>query len=128
MNTMAQRIVFDTSSVPSSEDAVALMRNRRARTRETATSPRLVQRADLERLRGRLAEPCPLEERDLLTLLAYASSGDGDPIIGLLDDVRATLATLGESTAPDPNVLTTLERRVAVAIELYTRATATADR
>lgn len=114
-----ERIVFDTRSVPTGEAVLA----HRSPTR--APAPRLQQRADLERLRRRLAEPSPLGERDLLTLLAYAVGGDGDPVVGLLDDVRATVAMLGElSGAPEPGVFTALERRVAVALELHTRATA----
>lgn len=82
-------------------------------------------RSDLERLRERLTEPCALKDRDLLTLLSYAVGGDGDPIVGLLDDARATIALLGDSLAAgtEPNLLASLERRLAVALELYSRAT-----
>jgi len=91
----------------------------------TIMSRRAMQRADLERLRRRLMEPCDLKDRDLLTLLSYAVGGDGDPIIGLLDDTRSTISILGEvPMSAEPNLLASLERRLAVAMELYTRATA----
>jgi hypothetical protein len=85
-------------------------------------------RTDLERLRKRLTEPVALKDRDLLTLLSYAVGGDGDPIVGLLDDTRATIAMMGESLSAsaagtEPNLLASLERRLAVALELYSRAT-----
>jgi hypothetical protein len=82
-------------------------------------------RSDLERLRKRLTEPCALKDRDLLTLLSYAVGGDGDPIVGLLDDTRATIALLGDNNSgpTEPNLLASLERRLAVALELYSRAT-----
>ncbi|MDF2697925.1 MAG: hypothetical protein K0S65_6308, partial [Labilithrix sp.] len=88
-----------------------------------AKNPRSAQRADLERLRRRLVEPCELKDRDLLTLLSYAVGGDGDPVVGLLEDVRATIATLGElPPGTESNLLVSLERRLAVALELYARA------
>ncbi len=81
-------------------------------------------RSELERLRRRLAEPCELKDRDLVTLLSYAIGGDGDPIVGLLDETRATISLLSEvTTAADPLLLLTLERRLSVALELYARAT-----
>ena len=132
-----ERIVFDHRSVPTPDDAIAIVQGR-PRPREpqpqqippsqAPASTRLVQRADLERLRRRLAEPCALAHRDLLTLLAYAIGGDGDPVVGLLEDVRATIAMLGETPADgEPSVFASLERRVAVALELHSRAT-TPDR
>jgi len=85
-------------------------------------------RLELARLRRRLTEPCALQDRDLLTLLAYAVGGDGDPIVGLLDDARATIGMMGEGQAvpvsTEPNLVASLERRLAVALELYSRATA----
>jgi len=125
-----ERIVFDPP-VPSREQTMAVVqaasRARDAREPSPARppSPRMVQRADLERLRRRLAEPCDLKDRDLLTLLSYAVGGDGDPVVGLLDDARATIGMLGELPAgTEPNLLASLERRLAVALELYARATA----
>lgn len=91
-----------------------------------AHGKRLNQRADLERLRRKLTEPCELADRDLLTLLSYAIGGDGDPVIGLLDDARATIGLLSElPSGTEPNLLSSLERRLAVALELYARASAT---
>lgn len=90
-----------------------------------AHGKRLNQRADLERLRRKLTEPCELADRDLLTLLSYAIGGDGDPVIGLLDDARATIGLLSElPSGTEPNLLSSLERRLAVALELYARASA----
>ena len=126
-----ERIVFDPP-VPSREQTMAIVQTS-ARSREPspsqparAPSARVMQRSDLERLRRRLAEPCALKDRDLLTLLAYAVGGDGDPVVGLLDDARATIGMLGELPAgAEPNLIASLERRLAVALELYARATAT---
>lgn len=126
-----KRVAFDAR-----EHAVAIVQappKVRDGGRDPAASPRppsarVMQRADLERLRGRLAEPCDLKDRDLLTLLSYAVGGDGDPIVGLLDDTRATIGMLGDLTAgTEPNLLASLERRLAVALELYARATASDD-
>lgn len=98
------------------------------RAEPRAVNARALQRADLARLRRRLAEPCELKDRDLLTLLSYAVGGDGDPIVGLLDDTRATIAMLSEVPAgAEPEVFASLERRLAVAMELYARATASDD-
>lgn len=94
----------------------------------TRTNKRATQRADFERLRRRLAEPCTLKDRDLLTLLSYAVGGDGDPIVGLLDDTRAVIGMMADVPAnTEPNLLTSMERRLSVAIELYSRATATEE-
>ncbi|MBX3260713.1 MAG: hypothetical protein KF782_13580 [Labilithrix sp.] len=128
-----ERLVIDPRSLPSRADALAVVQGQpgprdaasRERAAPRAVGARAVQRADLERLRRRLAEPCELKDRDLLTLLSYAVGGDGDPIVGLLDDTRATLGMLGELPAgAEPNLLASLERRLAVALELYARATA----
>ena len=127
-----ERIVFDPP-VPSREQTMAIVQasskgrdSREPSQPARAPSARVMQRADLERLRRRLAEPCDLKDRDLLTLLSYAVGGDGDPIVGLLDDTRATIGMLGELPAgTEPNLLASLERRLAVALELYARATAT---
>ncbi|MBX3204852.1 MAG: hypothetical protein KF764_07275 [Labilithrix sp.] len=128
-----ERLAFDPRQFPTRADALAVVQDPprprdgagRERAAPAAVDRRAVQRADLERLRRRLAEPCALEDRDLLTLLAYAVGGDGDPIVGLLDDARATIGLLGElPTGTEPNLLASLERRLAVALELYARATA----
>ncbi len=128
-----ERIVFDPPT-PAREHAVAILQaqpkvrdpGREAQQPQRAPSARMMQRADLERLRRRLAEPCELKDRDLLTLLSYAVGGDGDPIVGLLDDTRATIGMLGELPAgTELDLLASLERRLAVALELYARATAT---
>lgn len=101
-----------------------------ARERALSLAPRLgkrgAQRAQLERLRAELAEPCALEDRELVTLLAYAAGGDGDPIVGLLEEARATVAVLSESEggADERTLLCGVERRIATALELYARATA----
>lgn len=91
-----------------------------------ARSKRAGQRAELERLRSELVEPRALEDRDLLALLAYATSGDGDPIVGLIDEARAMISVLGESLTGDEEraVLLGVERRLATALEVYARATA----
>ncbi len=85
---------------------------------------RAVQRAELERLRRELALPTPLDERDLLPLLAYATSGDGDPLIGLVEEARAMVSLLGDADAVDEDARTVLlgvERRLAAALEIYAR-------
>ncbi len=136
MAALKERIVFDPP-VPAREQTVAIVQAQ-SKGRDGGRDPgpsapmpsaRVMQRADLERLRRRLAEPCELKDRDLLTLLSYAVGGDGDPIIGLLDDTRATIGMLGDlPSGTEPNLLASLERRLAVAIELYGRATASDDR
>ncbi len=86
---------------------------------------RAVQRAELEKLRNELALPTPLEERDLLPLLAYATSGDGDPLIGLVEEARAMVSLLGDADAVDEDARTLLlgiERRLAAALEIYARS------
>jgi len=133
MALLEKRVVFDP---PAREPAVAIVQAEpkgRDVSREPAPSlrkpsARMMQRADFERLRRRLAEPCELKDRDLLTLLSYAVGGDGDPIVGLLDDARATIGMLGDLPAGmEANLLASLERRLAVALELYARATASDD-
>jgi hypothetical protein len=126
-----ERIVFDPPA-PSREQTMAIVqappKGRDPGSPQAARPPstRVKQRTDLERLRRRLAEPCELKDRDLLTLLSYAVGGDGDPIVGLLDDTRAMIGMLGElHLGTEPDLLASLERRLAVALELYARATAT---
>jgi hypothetical protein len=124
-----KRLVDPPTGTVMRDPSVSIVYTSSPKVREPASTPvnrRLAQRADLERLRRRLTEPCELEQRDLLTLLSYAIGGDGDPIVGLLDDTRATVAMLGELPGgTEPNLLASLERRLAVALELYARATAT---
>lgn len=85
---------------------------------------RALQRLELDRLRRELREARSFDDRDLTTLLAYAAGSDGDPVVGLLDEARATLSLLADAAASDDerSVLVGLERRIAVAGELYARA------
>lgn len=88
---------------------------------------RALQRAELEGLRRELVEARALDERNLLALLAYATSGDGDPMIGLLEEARAMVSVLGDTAFGDDEraLLLAVERRLATALEVYARATAT---
>lgn len=126
-----ERVVFESAAGAMRDAPVAIVHAPREAASSAANDPiksgnrRPAQRADLERLRRRLAEPCDLKERDLLTLLSYAVGGDGDPIVGLLDDVRGTIGMMSEvPSGTEPSLLASLERRLSVALELYARATA----
>jgi hypothetical protein len=85
---------------------------------------RALQRIELDRLRRELREARAFDDRDLTTLLAYAAGSDGDPLVGLLDEARATVSLLADAAGSDDEraILVGLERRLAVAGELYARA------
>lgn len=116
---MLRRNMSSRQPSPAGVVAVLPKRNKRA-----------LQRAELEGLRRELVEARALDERNLLALLAYATSGDGDPTIGLLEEARAMVSVLGEHIAGDDEraLLLGVERRLAVALEVYARVTAGAER
>jgi hypothetical protein len=93
-------------------------------------SKRALQRAELEGLRRELVEARALDDRNLLALLAYATSGDGDPMVGLLEEARAMVSVLGDALGGEDEraLLLGVERRLAVALEVYARVTAGAER
>jgi len=106
----------------------SMLRRNMSRTSVATLAPRrnkrAAQRAELEALRRELVEPKALEDRDLLPLLAYATSGDGDPLIGLVEEARAMVSLLGDGDAVDEDaraVLLGVERRLAAALEIYAR-------
>lgn len=100
------------------------------RPRPLAIAPRrdrrASQRVELDRLRRELREPRAFDDRDLAGLLAYAAGSDGDPVVGILDEARATLSILADvADSEDARaILVGLERRLTVAGELYARGRA----